>query len=50
MYGVDVDSGILTARSWRWLRTRIQGLLTADTRLRRHFRPDDDEQQQAQQY
>jgi hypothetical protein len=46
VYGVDCDSGILTDRSWRWLKARIQGLLTADTRLHRHFRPDDGDEQQ----
>lgn len=42
MYGVDAESGILAARSWRWLVVRIQGLLAADTRLSRHFAPDDE--------
>lgn len=26
-YGVDVGSGILDRRSWRWLKVRIEGLL-----------------------
>lgn len=38
-YGIDVDSGVLRSRSWRWLRTRILGLLSADTRIGRHFEP-----------
>ncbi|RLL70308.1 hypothetical protein D7M15_09090 [Streptomyces sp. Z26] len=38
-YGIDVGSGILRARTWRWLRVRIAGLLTADTRVARHFAP-----------
>lgn len=25
--GIDLDSGILTARSWRWLAARITGLI-----------------------
>lgn len=46
VYGVDVESGILRERSWRWLRTRILGLLNADTRTWRHFRPPDDDEKQ----
>ncbi|TMV00278.1 hypothetical protein FGK60_09750 [Streptomyces sp. DASNCL29] len=43
VYGLDVEaSGILRARSWRWLRIRILGLLSADSRLARHFAPPDD--------
>ncbi|MFF3353386.1 hypothetical protein ACFYWN_12175 [Streptomyces sp. NPDC002917] len=35
-YGVDVGApGLLAARSWRWLRVRILGLLSADSRLSR---------------
>ncbi|WP_218010756.1 hypothetical protein [Herbidospora mongoliensis] len=35
MYGVDVDEpGLLRSRSWRWLRSRIFGLLTTESRLR----------------
>lgn len=33
LYGIDVESGILRTRSWRWLRTRIAGLLTAAAAL-----------------
>lgn len=29
----------MATRSWRWLLTRIVGLLTADTRIARHFNP-----------
>lgn len=38
-YGIDADSGILRERSWRWLQVRILGLLSAETRLYRHFAP-----------
>lgn len=39
-YGVDVeDRALMRARSWRWLRVRIQGLLAADTRLQRALSP-----------
>ncbi|WP_432041407.1 hypothetical protein [Streptomyces cadmiisoli] len=38
-YGIDVESGILRQRSWRWLQIRIGGLLCAETRLYRHFAP-----------
>lgn len=41
VYGVDVESGILRARSWRWLRTRIVGLLSCDSRLARALAPSD---------
>jgi hypothetical protein len=41
LYGIDVESGILRARSWRWLRTRITGLLAADSRLAHALTPPD---------
>ncbi|TDC81923.1 hypothetical protein E1193_13480 [Micromonospora sp. KC606] len=42
-YGVDVDDrALLRARSWRWLETRIVGLLAADTRLNRALSPSAD--------
>ncbi|WP_268240581.1 hypothetical protein [Streptomyces camponoticapitis] len=31
--------GLLRERSWRWLKVRIYGLLSAETRLNRHFTP-----------
>ena len=35
-YGIDTDNvDLMRSRSWRWLRLRILGLLTADTRLSR---------------
>jgi hypothetical protein len=35
-YGVDAgDEQLMAARPWPWLRTRILGLMTADTRLAR---------------
>ncbi|MFI6266161.1 hypothetical protein [Micromonospora sp. NPDC051006] len=41
VYGVDVeDRDLMRARSWRWLETRITGLLFADSRLRRALAPD----------
>jgi hypothetical protein len=40
IYGVDVGApGLLAARSWRWLRVRIYGLLSADSRLSRLNNP-----------
>ncbi|TCB97719.1 hypothetical protein E0H26_11745 [Micromonospora zingiberis] len=40
-YGVDLDEpGILQQRTWRWLSTRIAGLLSADTRLARALSPE----------
>ncbi|QFY14485.1 hypothetical protein GBF35_25980 [Nonomuraea phyllanthi] len=42
-YGIDLDEpGLLAGRTWRWLRTRILGLLTADTRLARQLAPPPD--------
>jgi len=42
-FGVDVgDRQLMRARSWRWLQTRIFGLLNADTRLHRALVPDSD--------
>jgi hypothetical protein len=38
-YGIDVGSGVLGERSWRWLRTRILGLLSTDSRTSRYFAP-----------
>ncbi|MFD8611082.1 hypothetical protein [Streptomyces sp. NPDC059631] len=39
-YGIDVEApGLLQARSWRWLRVRILGLLSADSRLNRQLCP-----------
>ncbi|MFJ3867912.1 hypothetical protein [Streptomyces nigra] len=43
VYGVDVGApGLLDARSWRWLRVRILGLLSADSRLHRLLFPPPD--------
>lgn len=33
-YGVDVESGVLTQRTWRWLETRIFDLINTPSRLR----------------
>ncbi|MEV5537459.1 hypothetical protein AB0L13_11415 [Saccharopolyspora shandongensis] len=41
VYGIDVEAGILRARSWRWLRTRIIGLLSCESRLARALAPPD---------
>lgn len=40
MYGVDLeeDPDLLSSRSWRWVRVRVQGLIDRpDTRLARFF-------------
>lgn len=38
--GVDLgDENLLRDRSWVWLRTRIEGLITADCRLTRQLAP-----------
>lgn len=45
--GIDVgDDVFMRSRSWRWLRVRIDGLLLADTRVSRHFRPNDERSRQ----
>jgi hypothetical protein len=42
---VDVeDRTLMRARSWRWLETRILGLLSADTRLSRALTRKPDEE------
>ncbi|QHF99035.1 hypothetical protein DEH18_33445 [Streptomyces sp. NHF165] len=39
-YGIDLGApGVLRSRSWRWLRLRILGLMSADSRLARHLAP-----------
>lgn len=39
VYGVDVESGVLRERTWRWLQLRILGLLSTESRMQRHFNP-----------
>ncbi len=42
-YGIDLDDRALwRTRTWRWLETRITGLLAADTRLYRALAPEPD--------
>lgn len=42
VYGIDMeDRALLRARSWRWLRTRIAGLLSTNCRLYRALAPED---------
>lgn len=38
-YGIDLATGILRRRWWSWLRTRLSGLLAADTRIARKLNP-----------
>ncbi|MFI6485152.1 hypothetical protein ACIBH1_45090 [Nonomuraea sp. NPDC050663] len=41
-YGIDLDEpGLLQQRRWRWLRTRILGLLARDSSISRALTPDD---------
>ncbi|MEV0444504.1 hypothetical protein AB0I84_29185 [Streptomyces spectabilis] len=43
VYGIDLgDPHLMRARSWRWLRVRVLGLLSADSRLARHLAPADE--------
>jgi len=37
--GIDIDSGILKRRTWRWLAVRISGLLSVESRLQRKLFP-----------
>jgi hypothetical protein len=43
---IDLSSGILRERSWRWFLVRLYGLLSADSRIARHFAPPDPKQPQ----
>jgi hypothetical protein len=39
-YHIDLsEPGLLKSRSWRWMKTRIAGLATAETRLQRKLAP-----------
>lgn len=41
-YGVDCDDrALMRARSWRWLQSRIVGLLSIESRLQRALSPDE---------
>lgn len=41
LYGIEVDDiSLLRARPWRWLKTRIAGLASCDSRLSRAMTPD----------
>lgn len=40
VYGIDLSEPLLLRqRSWRWFRIRLWGLLSAESRTSRHFRP-----------
>jgi hypothetical protein len=39
VYGIDVESGILRQRTWRWFQAKVLGLLSTECRLQRHFNP-----------
>lgn len=42
-YGIDVeDRALMRHRTWRWLRARMVGLLSADTRIARALAPEPD--------
>lgn len=44
VYGIDVgEPGLLDSRSWRWLRLRVLGLLSADSRINRLINPPPDQ-------
>ncbi|XIG72024.1 hypothetical protein C1N81_00410 (plasmid) [Streptomyces sp. SGAir0957] len=39
VYGLDLSSGVMRERTWRWFLIRLYGLLSADSRVSRHFAP-----------
>lgn len=40
MYGIDLEEpGLMGRRTWRWLRIRILGLLSTESRLHREKYP-----------
>jgi hypothetical protein len=41
VYGLDLSCGVMRERSWRWFLIRLYGLLSADSRIARHFAPPD---------
>ncbi|MFD6416009.1 hypothetical protein [Streptomyces sp. NPDC060194] len=43
VYGIDVGTGILRDRPWRWFKARVYGLLVTESRLARHFAPPPDD-------
>ncbi|WP_406200166.1 hypothetical protein OG331_25260 [Streptomyces sp. NBC_01017] len=44
-YGLDLDDKqLLDKRSWRWFQTRLYGLISAESRVSRHFAPPPPEQ------
>jgi hypothetical protein len=45
VYGVDLEApGLMQDRTWRWLRIRILGLFSAESRIARHFAPPEPKQ------
>jgi len=38
-YGLDTGSGVLADRSWPWLKRRVIGLLTCESRIQRKLAP-----------
>lgn len=38
VFGVDVESGVLEERSWRWLELRLRDLIQRGPRLGFHLR------------
>lgn len=39
VYGIDVESGVLRQRSWRWLQLRVLDLVARGPRLGQVFNP-----------
>jgi len=39
VYGIDVETGILAERSWKWFQRRIGGLLSCECRIQRKLTP-----------
>lgn len=43
VFGIDVESGILDDRSWRWLQTRLSDLVDRGPRLSTTLRTGEDQ-------
>jgi len=50
VYGIDLgDREMLRARTWRWLRVRLVGLLSTECRVQRVLNPTDEQKKAREQ-
>ena len=50
LYGIDLsDRAMLRARSWRWVRVRLLGLLSTEGRVQRVLNPTPEQKKARQQ-